>query len=166
MRRLFVIPLLGLLLLPGAAIGMPRATGDGTLSVRDATGTITIRASRGAVLGNVEKATTIVFKDYLSNDGTGPIVIGAQTREDKEDGVTTVYSGKSVRFRLIGGRYFLKVVGSGIDLSIVGQGAVTLEGGTVIDDGVYAFNDDEYRSLPNLRLPFSLGALPPQAPGG
>ncbi len=165
MRRLFAIPLLGLLLLPGAAIGMPRATGDGTLSVRGATGTITIRASRGAVLGNVEKATTIVFKDYLPNDGSGPIVYGAQTKDEKEDGVTTVYAGKNVRFRLIGGRYFLKVVGSGIDLSVVGQGTVTLEGGSVVDDGIYAFNDDEYRSLPNLRLPFSLGASP-QQPGG
>ncbi len=165
MRRLFVIPLFVLLLLPGAAIGMPRATGDGTLSVRDATGTITIRASRGAVLGNVDKATTLVFKDFIPTDGSGPIVFGAEGRQDKEDGITTVYYGKDIKFRLIGGRYFLKVVGSGIDLSVVGQGSVTLEGGDLIDDGEYAFNGDDYHSLPNFRLPFSLGTSPPQ-PGG
>ena len=62
--------------------------------------------------------------------------------------VATVYGGTNVRFRLLGGTFRIKVIGRGVNLSVVGTGKVTLNGDdTAADDGTFSFNGDPYQPV-------------------
>lgn len=146
MRRL-LIPLAVLALaLPAGGLAARTDPGDGTLSVRDGRGTFTI-AARGGVIGSFAKGSVVVI-DPIPDDGTGPIVSGDDWHVDKSD-TTTVYGGTKVRFRLIGGKFRIRVQGVGINLSVVGKGQVILRGKGTDDDGSYALNGGAWTSIPD-----------------
>jgi hypothetical protein len=158
MRRLLTFAMLVALALPAGSAARGRSPNDGTLSVRDARGTITISA-RGGVIGSFAKGS-VTISDPVDGDGTGPIVTGDDWSKSR-DATTTTWGGTRVRFRIIGGAFRVRVVGRGINLSLVGKGNVTLKGAGTDDDGTYAANGEQYSPIPSFPFPFPLSATSP-----
>ncbi|HEY3017358.1 MAG TPA: hypothetical protein VGJ23_00860 [Gaiellaceae bacterium] len=159
MRRLLTFAVLVALALPAASGARPRGLNDGTLSVRDARGVITIQG-RGGVIGSFVQGR-VTISDPVDGDGTGPIVTGDDFPPIERSETTTTWRGNKVRFRIIGGTFKIVVKGRGINLSFVGKGNVTLNGAGTEDDGTYAVNGGEYSPIPDFLFPFSLSATNP-----
>jgi hypothetical protein len=156
MRRFTVLACLSALVLAAGAPAAPEAAADGTLSVRDAVGSIVLDI-RGTVIGRFDKGS-ISVTDPIDEDGPGPLVRGAE-RKKFVNAATTTYTGNFLRFRLIGGRYIVRLKGvTDADLSVVGRGTVYLDGDLVGDNGEYAFNDAEYQPMPFSKQKFVLSA--------
>jgi hypothetical protein len=158
MRRLLTFAMLGILAFPAASAARERAPSDGTLSVRDGRGTVVVSA-RGAVIGSFAQGK-ITIVDPIEGDGTGPIITGEAWSRDLSD-TTTTWGGKKVRFRLIGGFFKIRVVGRGINLSVVGKGTGTVNGAGTFDDGSFAVNGSDYVGIPDLPVSFVLTAPSP-----
>jgi hypothetical protein len=159
MRRLLTFAMLAALALPAASAARTHNSSDGTLSVRDARGTITIVA-RGGVIGSFAQGR-VTISDPVDGDGTGPIVTGDDFPPIERNDTTTTWRGTKVRFRIIGGSFRIVVKGRGINLSLVGKGNVTLYGAGTGDDGNYSVNGADYIALPNFQLLFGLSAATP-----
>ena len=159
MRRLLTFAVLALALaLPAGVAARTTTSSDGTLSVKEARGVVTIQG-RGGVIGSFAKGS-VTINDPIDGDGTGPIVTGDEWSKDKSD-TATVWGGTRVRFRIIGGTFKIVVRGRGINLSFVGRGNIILNGAGTDDDGSYAVNGSEYNLLPPFALPFLLSATSP-----
>jgi hypothetical protein len=157
MRRLLTFALLAALVVPAAATAHARSLNDGTLSVKDGRGVITIQG-RGAVIGSFAKGV-VTINDPIDGDGTGPIVSGDEWSKERND-TTTTWGGNRVRFRNIGGSFKVVVRGRGINLSFVGKATVTLSGAGTDDDGSYAVNGGDYSPIPDFSS-FPLSAVNP-----
>src|SRR3954452_21755214 len=156
MRRLLTFAVLALALaLPAGADARPSGPTDGTLSVRDARGIVTIQG-RGGVIGSFAKGS-VTINDPIDGDGTGPIVTGDDWSKDKSE-TATVWGGTKVRFRIIVGTFRIFVLGRVINLSYVDKGSVILNGAGTDDDGTYAVNGGDYNLIPAFALPFALSA--------
>jgi hypothetical protein len=151
MRRLLV----PLLILASAfpAVGFAdRAPADGSLAVRDGRGKVQL-AVRGSIIGRLGNGS-ITIEELSSDADSEPVVRGYKTFRWGRNANTRTYTGKNVRFRLIGGRYRVTFNGKGLFLSLVGKGRVMLDGvGSVEEgifyDGFYSLNDSEEESLPD-----------------
>ena len=148
--RMVPIGLLALVLLVPAASGVDAQRGDGTLSIQNGRGTVVVQA-RGAVIGQLtrfERNGSLVIEDPVDGDGSDPKVLGADWVRERADG-TPIYGGKGIRFRLIGGRFVLRVTNAvGLQLSVVGKGKATLDGAGSLSDGVFSLNGEEPQPLP------------------
>ena len=153
MRRLIATLAIFAFAVPAAAIAAVRGPGDGTLSVRNGHGTFVITA-RGGVIGSFAHGKVIIT-DPDPTDGTGPKVTGQDWHRERSD-ITDVYGGTDVRFRLIGGSFRIKVIGTGVNLSVVGKGNVSLEGYGSADDGSYSVDGGDYVPVPAVLTTFSL----------
>jgi opacity protein-like surface antigen len=158
MRALLTLAVLAALALPAASAARDQGASDGTLSVVDARGTITI-SGRGGVIGSFARGS-VRISDPVDGDGTGPIVTGDEWSNER-DATTTTWGGTKVRFRIIGGSFRIVVKGRGINLSLVGKGNVTLDGAGTLDDGSYSVNGGEYLAMPGFPLPFPLSSTTP-----
>jgi len=158
MRALLTFAVLAALALPAASAARDQSASDGTLSVRDARGTVTISV-RGGVIGSFARGS-VRISDPVDGDGTGPIVTGDEWSNER-DATTTTWGGTRVRFRIIGGAFRIVVKGRGINLSLVGKGNVTLDGAGTLDDGSYSVNGGEYLAMPEFPLPFPLSSTTP-----
>ena len=158
MRRLLTFGLLVTLALPAASAARPSGASDGTLSVQDARGTITI-SGRGGVIGSFARGS-VTINDPVDGDGTGPVVTGDDWSKDRND-TTTTWGGTKVRFRIIGGSFRIVVKGRGVNLSLVGKGNVTLAGAGTGDDGSYSVNGGDYLALPGFPFVFPLSSTSP-----
>ena len=87
MRRLLTFAVLAALVLPAAAIARQRGPSDGTLSVKEVHGMVTIQG-RGAVIGSFAQGR-VTISDPIDGDGTGPIVTGDDWSKDRNDTTTT-----------------------------------------------------------------------------
>ena len=145
MRRL-LFPLLLIFVCVPAALAGGSATGDGALSVLNANGTITV-IGKGTIYGQVDKGTLIVT-DPDPTDGTMQVVGATRTRP--VGGHVTVYSGKNITFREVGGRYKLVISAStGIDFLAVGVGKAWLKGDpNGGDPGIYTVDGKKQQTLP------------------
>jgi hypothetical protein len=168
-HRILVLTCLLAFLVPAATAGN-RQRADGTLSIRDGRGSVVVHA-RGAVIGQLtrlERNGKLVIEDPIQGDGSEPKVVGADWYRERADG-TLVYGGKAIRFRLIGGRFVLRVTNAvGLQLSVVGRGKVTIDGAGSVEqgvafDGAYSLNGEEPESLPDDATTFPLQA--PRPPG-
>ena len=130
---------------PAVALATPRSVDDGTLVVKNGDGYVFI-SGRGAIIGSCEYCKVRTF-DPDPDDGTGPIVNGAEDHDDGPTGVD-IYEGSDVRFRMIGGAFKIRIWGSGIDLSVVARGWGRIKGYDS-NSGWYALNGDERRLLPS-----------------
>ncbi len=166
MRRLVVFSTLLALAVPVAAGASTRAVGDGTLSVRDLDGvptgiSVSIRVSGQA--GLIGRCDQCAFRldDLRPNDANDPLVTGAERALDVDgDGQHEFFSGRDVRWKIVGGGYWLKIrQGRDIDLSVVGKARVRLRG----TNGSYAVNDSVEKAVPPDFAIFWLGA-PPATP--
>jgi opacity protein-like surface antigen len=158
MRRLLTFAMLAALALPAASAARSQGPNDGTLSVRDARGTITI-SGRGGVIGSFARGS-VMINDPVDGDGTGPVVTGDEWSKDR-DATTTTWGGTKVRFRIIGGAFRIVVKGRGVNLSLVGTGKVTLSGAGTGDDGSYSVNGGDYLAIPGFSFPFQLSSATP-----
>jgi hypothetical protein len=161
MRKSFLFLALLALGLPVIGLAATR-TGEGTLSVEDGRGKVTIQA-RGGVIGRLERGSVTIY-DLTPEDSNIPAVFG----DDQpvaligENGIK--YTGSGMRFRFIGGRYRILIQGRGIDLSAVGKGFGTIRG-DVGQLGVYSLDGADCRKdpdactlLPEVEKRFLLGA--------
>lgn len=158
MRRFLTFALLVALAVPATSAARVRGPNDGTLSVRDARGVITIQA-RGAVIGSFAQGR-VTITDPVDGDGTGPIVTGDEWSKERSE-TTTAWGGTRVRFRIIGGAFKIVVRGRGINLSSVAKGTVMLKGAGTDNDGTYAVNGADYGPIPNFPFVFPLSATSP-----
>jgi len=161
--RALVLPL-AFLVAFGASQAQAGAPGDGTLSVRDAKGTVQL-SSRGTIIGRIERGK-IWVTDPNPFDARKPTVVGAEGRKVSRNRKTTVYSGRNMRLRVTGGLVHVRLVGRGIQLSAVGRGRGMIQGAPdpvlgPLSDGVWSLNDEEYQSLPEEVTGFQLVAPPP-----
>ena len=163
--RLFVLAAASLLALALTAVaaGMrPGPVEDGTLSVRDGRATMQVRM-KGGLIGRLARGTLTITKPRIS-DGT--IVVRGADRRRSPNGRTTVYIDRNIRFRITDDRKFtVKVTGSKINLSAIGRGDGWIDGygdpdKGVYFDGTYSLNGEAYVSLPDLREPILLAAVP------
>jgi hypothetical protein len=169
MRRLLVPLLILAAAVPAAALSAraPQPT-DGTLAVRDGRGKVTV-VIKGSLIGRFGSGT-LKIEDLDGNEGSDPVVRGYKTVKWGRGNAPT-YSGKNVRFRLIGGRFRVQFSGKGLFFSLVGHGKVLLDGsGSLTDrifyDGFYSLNGAEEESLPDDPMWFQLTAPPPPPPSG
>ncbi len=147
-----------------AALAGGSAKGDGTLSVRDGNGRVTL-TGRVSAFGRVESGR-ITFTSLDPFDATEPDLFDTCERVKLLADGSTLCSGAKLRFRLLGARYKIVIVGRGIDLSVVGKAQTTLEGAdTTLDDGDYSLNGALYKALPQEPLTLAFGqAATPTAP--
>lgn len=157
MRRLLVTLAVLALSAPLAATASRTDPGDGTLSVKDGRGVFAV-AVKGGIIGSFARGS-VVITDPIPSDGTGPIVSGDDWQIDRSD-TTTVYGGTKVRFRVIGGRFRVRVQGTGVNLSVVGKGQVVIHGRGTGDDGMYSVNGGAPAAVPDF-LQFVLSASSP-----
>jgi hypothetical protein len=133
MRKLILILLAAVLLLPAAARAGLASPGDGSLVVSGADGKLTVHG-KGLIFGHLDHGTITVV-DYNPDSNTAlPSVSGAKL---KLVGGKVVYSGNDVRFLFPGGRYTLIVEGTGIAISAVGNGKFTALGAGTTNDGSF-----------------------------
>jgi len=158
MRRLLILAMLVMLVLPAASAARTDAPNDGTLSVSDGRATITING-RGAVIGSFARGS-VTISDPIDGDGTGPVVTGDDWSKEKND-TTSTWGGTKVRFRMIGGTFKIVVRGRGINLSLVGKGTITLNGAGTGADGSYSVNGGDYSVMPDFPASFFLSATSP-----
>ena len=159
MRALLTFAVLVALALPAASLARDQGASDGTLSVRDGRGTITI-SGRGGVIGSFARGS-VTISDPVEGDGTGPIVTGDDFPPIEKNDTTTTWRGTKVRFRIIGGSFRIVIKARGINLSLVGTGKVTLDGAGTGDDGSYSVNGGDYLAIPGFSLPFQLSSATP-----
>jgi hypothetical protein len=152
-RKLAFICALAALALPGAASAYTRAPGDGTLLIKDAIGKVTLSA-KGGVIGHYDEGVLTV-RDPNPDDNISEVVTGAESTHIVNDFVTK-YSGKDVRFRYIGGKFTITIVGTNIDLSAIGKGTVSIVGKGTADDGTYSMNGQAAQPLPGPFFPLTL----------
>ena len=145
MRRLLLTLLVSLSCVPAAFAG-GSATGDGALSVLNASGTITV-IGKGTIYGQVDKGT-ITVTDPDPTDGTMQVVGATRTRPI--GGHVTVYSGKNITFREVGGRYKIVISNAtGVDFLAVGIGKAWLKGDlTATDPGTFTVDGKKQQALP------------------
>jgi hypothetical protein len=139
MRRIVVPVTLLVLALPIAAGAAVRTPGDGTLSVRDLDGQVTVSA-KGGVIGRCDKCT-LFLNERFGADEIVPVVSGAKgidTDQIDDTSERFVGNGKTeLRWKVIGGSFRMVVRnGSDVDLSVVGRGWAKISG----NKGTYILN--------------------------
>lgn len=151
--RLLLVPLLILgAAVPAAGLAARAPAPDGTLAVRDGGGKVQMKV-KGSLIGRYANGS-ITIEELAPDEGTEPVVRGYRTSKWGRNGRVRTYTGKNVRFRLIGGRYRVTLNAKGIFFSLVGKGGVQLDGNGSVDDGVfydgfYSLNGSEEESLPD-----------------
>jgi hypothetical protein len=158
MRRALILLAVLALFAPGSALasGFSLTEADGTFAIKNGSATKIVLHGTGAVVGRFDYGR-MWFTDPNLDDGTGPLVKGADERKDLTD-TSTYFGGFDVKFRSIGGKYriVLRDV-DGLSLSAVGSGRVWIAG-LGGDDGSYSLDGAPFRSLPNLFAgPYTFG---------
>ncbi len=127
MRKSVLILLVCLLAVPAlGSAALLAKKGDGTLAVEQGRGVVLLSV-RGGVIGRFDRGSVTIV-DLTPNDAFVPRVWGAERDVDVRGGDGERHSGRNVRFRVIGGEFFVLVNAAGIDLSAVGSGWTTLTG--------------------------------------
>jgi hypothetical protein len=168
MRRLALILLATLAVLPAAALGARKATGDGVFELRAVNGTVTL-VGRGVLWGQIDQGSLRVTD---TGDGQ-PLVSGAEHVRPGADPDVTFYSGTNLHFRLTGGKYRIRFKGEGLDLTAIGVGTADMVGDpavlgdeTLTDTGDYALDGGRWITVPLGEKVVSYGVqpVPPTSP--
>jgi hypothetical protein len=150
---------------PAWAAGTSTTPTAGNLSVAGGRGVVTVEL-RGVTLG-VLASGTLRVTDLTPHDRYAPAVTGRKLTQQRINARTVVFRGQGLRFKMIGGSYRFVARGSGIALSGVGWGSVTLTGqprffgddvGVYSVDGVDCSDEaDSCTPLPEIPLKLKLG---------
>src|SRR5438132_1633550 len=161
MRRLR-LALMALLALSAAGLATTAtaADDDGTLSVEAAVGLVQVKAT-GAVVGRITTWGKLKITDPDPGDGSGLQISKCPDKQDLSSTTldpndrSIVCTGADIRFRLVGGAFRLVISGSGVNLTVVGKGHVTLSGtvtpvgvGDGFTTGTYSVNDSVRTQMP------------------
>jgi hypothetical protein len=149
MRKTLVLFALLALGLPVVATGASRAA-DGTLSVEDGRGKVTVKA-RGGLIGRLDRGTVTIY-DLTPRDANTPVVSGDDRPVLPVGANGMRYRGAGIRFRVLGGGFRVVIEGRGINLSAVGRGDGYLEGET-LNPGLYSLDGADCRRSPESCLP-------------
>jgi len=148
-----------------AAITVPVALSadppnDGTLSVKRGHGSLVLKL-KGTVIGRVTNGKVQV-KDFRPLDANNPVLTGCKPKVRHPSLWVSVCQGKNVGFRVMNGRFNVNVRGSGISISAVGRGSVTVDGtgDDGLPDGVMSVDAAPYESLPDFPTLLTLGTPP------
>ena len=164
MRRIVVPVTLLVLALPLAAGAAVRTPGDGTLSVRDLDGYVSVSA-RGGVIGRCDRCT-LFLNEKVGADEIVPIVSGAKGTDIDFDGAmerwSNIVNGKGeLRWKVIGGNFRMVVRnGSDVDLSVVGKGTAWIFG----SKGFYFLNGSTSTQVAPGPPPVQLPLVSPLGP--
>lgn len=125
--------------LPASAVPLRSkgASQKGWLSLEDGAGLVVINAV-GVLFGHLERGqVSVTVTNRARRQPVDAVVTGTDLVVTELDGLTTVYRGKDIFFRIKQGSWRLRVRGQGIDVSAVIRGRVTLLGtsGTVAVSG-------------------------------
>jgi len=137
MRRITLLLLTLVLLVPAVSHAGRSAAGDGSLVVSNADGVITVQV-KGVIFGHFDHGSLTVL-DFKADGNALPTVSSAKQKLSGAK-LNVVYSGSDVRFLFPDGKYTLRFEGSGIDLSAVGRGTVQFASKSPLDDGTVALN--------------------------
>jgi hypothetical protein len=134
--------------------------GDGTLSVKRGRGAVVLKL-KGTVIGRLGNGTVQV-KDFKPLDANAPQFTGCKPKLRHPTIGLSVCKGRNVGYRVLNGRFNVNVRGSGISISAVGRGTVTLDGAGEdgLPDGVMSMDDQPYESLPDDLTTLPLGTPP------
>jgi hypothetical protein len=160
MRRfLIVLGLLAALALPAVVTAAART--DGTLSVKRGRTTIALKLTRGTAIGRVAVGQ-VKIKDPSPYDGPPPELRNCRHRRYPGPN-TTVCIGRKLTFRALDGRFVVNVKGTGVFLSAVGRGTVTIIGDSnpSSPNGVMSIDNGAYQAIPDFQTVFALGASGP-----
>src|SRR4051794_1043478 len=106
MRRLSLMLLAALAVLPASALAGRSATGDGVFELRNVAAKVTI-VGKGAIWGQLSRGTLVVT-DPNPDDNLTALVSGTNLKKNhsltKVDGGVTTYTAKNLRFRFAGGK--------------------------------------------------------------
>jgi hypothetical protein len=163
MRRLSLILLIALAVIPTAAFAARKAAGDGVFELQNATGTLAI-SGKGVLWGQMDRGLVKVTDANLL-DGT-VAVTGAEETYPGANANTTVFKGTNLHFKLIGGaRYKLWFKGVHIDLTTVGVGTALLSGSDTADTtGLYSLDGSKWTAVPTVALSVPFGDQPSPSP--
>jgi hypothetical protein len=133
---------------------------DGTLSVKRGKGFVTLKL-RGTVIGRLMNGRVQV-RDFRPFDDNDPQLTGCRPRLRHPSLWLSVCQGRKIGFRVVDGRFNVVVRGTGISISAVGRGMVTIDGTgeTGVNDGVMSVDEQAYESLPDDQTTFFLGTPP------
>jgi hypothetical protein len=140
-----------------ASIAAAAEPNVGTLSVERGKGAVMVDL-RGSLLGRLATGSLRVT-DSTPNDRYVATVVGRRVTQERLGPKTVVYRGQGLRFRMLGGGFRVVVRGSGISLSAVGRGTVTLDADGRFagdDSGVYSLDGVDCSLEPELCLPLPL----------
>jgi hypothetical protein len=174
-----VVALAALLAVPAIALGGASAK-EGTLSITNGDAATVYMDGRGASVGRVDKVQRIYLLDVVEDDGSGITLTGCDGGSGKEqstedgEGSFVFCKGSNIKFKLIGGKFKIRITkAKGLELSVVGRSArseanpkrvhlegagdVDADGDGSFDDGLYSFDGDPYKSLPDKLRKFQLG---------
>ena len=170
MRRLSLILLVSLLVLPAAALAARQTTGDGVFELRSANGTFTL-TGRGVLWGQLDKgALRVVSITSDSSSTSQPLAVsgnGLKVGKAQDDPTATVYSGTNLHFRVTGGKYKLRFRAAGIDLSAIGVGTADLVGNVnALYPGDYALDGGKWQPIAWEEKWVQFGTQPPLPPTG
>jgi hypothetical protein len=166
MRRLLICLVVFVLAVPSAAWALRRAPGDGTLSVSRADDYVALNI-RGTVLGRTSGWIEIV--EPKDDDCSAETVFGANRPrefEDRQGRLVCRYFGASVRFRLAGGRQWVRVYGPDISISAIGRGDVWLRNEGADRVGTYSIDGERSSTLPIRLTRLTLGTPLPSGGSG
>jgi hypothetical protein len=159
MRRfLLILGLVAMLAVPAVVTAASRV--DGTLSVKRGRALINIKLQRGTVIGRMAKGT-IRIRDLGPYDNSIPQIHHCRLRYPNS--TTIACTGKKIVFRAVDGRFVTRLNGSGIFLSAVGRGNVTITGAAnpTFPNGVMSVDNGPYQQIPDFETSFSLGSTTP-----
>ncbi len=142
------------LVLPAAA---PAGKGaDGTLSIQRGRGQLTLKF-KGTAVGRAASGK-VRIKGQTPRDSQVPTFRHCKVLK-RVNRTTMLCTGKKISFRALDGRYTIMVQGSGIFLSAVGRGTVTVDGAGEDGrpDGVMSMDNGPYEPLPVALSVYPLG---------
>jgi hypothetical protein len=167
MRRLALILLATLAVLPAAALAAGKPTGDGVFELRNVNGIVTL-VGKGVLWGQIDQGSLRVTD---TGDGQ-PLVSGAERVRPGTDPDVTIYWGDNIHFRLNGGKYRIRFKGEGLDLTAIGVGWADMIGNpavlgdpTITDTGDYAVDGGKWISVPVVEKIVTYGVQPAPVAG-
>jgi hypothetical protein len=156
-RLLFCAAIAVFIALPAAAAQRAPRPVEGTLAVRDGKGVFQL-AVRGSVVGSVEDAERVIVYDPNPSDFRRATVRGWDERR-RINRRKVIFEGEDLRIRAARGFFRLTIVGTGVQLSVVGMGPVTMAGDeSYADTGVYSLNGGAFEPVPYERETVQVGA--------
>jgi hypothetical protein len=134
---------------------------DGTLSVKRGRGTVVLKL-KGTVIGRVARNGRVQIRDFRPFDANDAQLTCRPHVRQIRTGIW-LCTGRNIGFRIDKGRFNVNVRGTGISISAIGHGNVTVDGAgdLGVSDGTMSIDSAPYESLPDFSTTFYLGTPPP-----